>query len=150
MENNFLQEFLRTGLFDIGDSDERFKWLQNSIADLQKKFEEDYSLLPQYTLVALDPNIPVTEEIMIETESIITVHWKALRGKYPEMPRNIIRGVILNALNTVGISDSIAARIIFLTGCNFFPYAKLNQEKLLVEKMLTSLGAIAERDALEE
>ena len=150
MENQFLHEFLKTGLFDIGDSDDRLKWLQESIAELQKKFEEDYSLLPKFTLVALDPNISDTEPVMIETESIITTYWKALRGKYTEMPRNIIRGVILNALHNVGTADPLAARIIYLAALNFYPYAKLNLEKNLVSEMLNSLGEIAERNASDE
>lgn len=150
MEDKFLQEFLKTGLFDIGDSDDRLKWLQQSIEDLQKKFEEDYSLLHKFTLVALDPNISDNEAVMIETETIITTHWKALRGKYTEMPRNIIRGVILNALNTVGKANPLAARIIHLTALNFYPYAKLNTEKKLIEAMLNTLGEISEKDAVEE
>lgn len=150
MENKFLQEFLKTGLFDIGDSDERLEWLQSSISDLQQKFEEDYSLLPTYTLVALDPNVSDKEPVMIETETIVSTHWKALRGKYPEMPRNIIRGVIINSLNAVGVEDPVAARIIYLTALNFFPYAKLNSEKNFVETMLNSLGDIAEKNAIEE
>lgn len=150
MNDNFLQSLLKIGLFDIGDSDERLKWLQQSIADLQKKLEEDYSLLPKHTLVALDPNISDTEPILHETELIITTYWKALRGKYPEMPRNILRGVILNSLNNVGVADIIAARIIYLTALNFFPYAKLNNEKNLVETMLTELGEIAEKHAIKE
>lgn len=150
MNDNFLQSLLKAQLFDIGDSDERLKWLQQSIADLQKKLEEDYSLLPKHTLVALDPNISDTEPILIETELIVTAYWKALRGKYPEMPRNILRGVILNSLNNIGVSDPIAARIIYLTALNYFPYAKLNNEKGLVEAMLTELGEIAEKHAMEE
>jgi hypothetical protein len=150
MEDKFLQEFLRTGLFDIGDSDERLKWLQSSITELQKKLEEDYSLLPKHTLVGLDPNISTTEPVMIETETIITNHWKALRGKYPEMPRNIIRGVIINSLNNIGVADPLAARIIYLTALNVFPYAKLNTEKSLISGMINSLGEIAEKNATEE
>ena len=42
MGDKFLQSLLKTGLFDIGDNDERLKWLQQSIADLQKKLEEDF------------------------------------------------------------------------------------------------------------
>ena len=80
MNDKFLQSLLQAGLFDIGDSDERLQWLQQSIADLQKKFEEDYSLLPRHTLVALDPNISDTELTLLETELIVTTHWKALRG----------------------------------------------------------------------
>lgn len=150
MENTFLQEFLKTGLFDIGDSDDRLKWLQQSIEDLQKKFEEDYSLLHKYTLVALDPNISDNETVMVETETIITNYWKALRGKYTEMPRNIIRGVILNALNIVGLADPYAARIIYLTALNFYPYAKLNAEKKLIDSMLNTFGEISEKNAIEE
>lgn len=150
MDDNFLQDFLKTGLFDIGDNDERLKWLQESIADLKKKFEEDNSLLPKFTLVALDPNISDTEPVMIETEKIITDYWRALRGRYPEMPRNIIRGVILNALNSVGKADAYAARIIYLTALNFYPFAKLNSEKKLVDEMLNALGELAEKNAVEE
>lgn len=150
MEDKFLQESLKTGLFEIGDSDDRLKWLQQSIAELQKIFEDDFSLLHKHTLVALDPNISDNEPVMIETETIITTYWKALRGKYNEMPRPIIRGVILNALNTVGIADPVAARIIYLTALNFYPYAKLNKEKYLVEEMLNALGEIAEKNAVEQ
>jgi hypothetical protein len=101
MDDKFLQDFLKTGLFDIGDSDERLTWLQESITELKKKFEENNTLLPSYTLASLDPNISDTEPVMIEAESIVTKYWKALRAKYSEMPRNIIRGVILNALNSI-------------------------------------------------
>ncbi len=150
MEDKFLKEFLKTGLFDIGESDERLTWLKKAIADLQKKFEEDYSLLPTYTLVALDPNVSDTEPVLLDTEGIITTHWEALRIRFIDMPRNILRGVILNALNIVGTADPLAARIIYLTALNFYPYAKLNTEKILVDGMLNALGEIAEKNAVEE
>jgi len=150
MGSNFLKSFLETGLFDIGDSDERLSWLQQSIDDLQKKFEKDYSLLPKYSLVSLDPNISDNEPVLIETEEIVTNYWKALRGKYPEMPRNILRGVILNALNNIGNTDPVAARIIYLTASNYYPFAKLNNEKNLVEEMLVNFGELAEENAIED
>lgn len=150
MSSNFLKSFLETGLFDIGDSDDRLTWLEQSIDDLQNKFEKDHSLLPRYSLVSLDPNISDKEPVLIETEEIVTNYWKALRGKYPEMPRNILRGVILNALNNVGTDNPIAARIIYLTMLTFFPYAKLNTEKALIEKMINDLGEAAENNAIEE
>lgn len=150
MDNKFLQEFLKTGLFDIGDSDDRLKYLQKSITDLQRKFKDDYSLLPTYTLVVLDPNISDTEPVLAKTETIITEYWEVLRVKYPKMPIPIIRGVILNSLYNIGISNALAARIIYLTALNFYPYAKLNNEKDLVKKMLSELGEVAEEDAVEE
>ncbi|AUC22656.1 hypothetical protein BTO15_11405 [Polaribacter sejongensis] len=150
MNNEFLQSFLKTGLFEIGDSDDRLEKLKKSIADLQKQFEEDYSLLPKYTLVAIDPNISDTEPALLETEKIVIVHWETLRSKYAEMPRNILRGVILNAINNVGIDDPLAARIIYLSALNLYPYVKLNKEKSIVDRLIIKLGDIAEINAVEE
>lgn len=150
MSDTFLQLFLKTGLFDIGDSDKRLEWLEQAIGDLQKIFKNDYSLLPKYSLVAIDPNISNKEPVLNDVETIVTNHWKALRGKYPEKPRNILRGVILNALYNVGTDDPIAARVIYLTIVNFYPYAKLNTEKKIVEHLISELGIIAEEHAIQE
>lgn len=76
MENRFFQKFLETGLFDIGDQDERLGHLEKSIEDLQKSLREDYSKLPRYTLVGLDPNISDKEPVLAETEAIVTEHWQ--------------------------------------------------------------------------
>jgi hypothetical protein len=150
MDDNFLQSTLKSGLFDIGDSDDRLKWLQQSVTDLVKFLKKNYTLLPKYSLVALDPNISDKEPVLIEVEEIVTKYWKALRGKYPDMPRNIHRGVILNALMQLGSEDPIAARIIYLTSSNFYPYAKLGREKEIVHNLLIVLGELAENHAVEE
>lgn len=150
MDNNFLQSTLKSGLFDIGDSDDRLIWLQQAITDLVKQLKKEYRLLPKYSLVALDPSISDKEPILNDVEVIVTKYWKALRGKYPEMPRNIHRGVILDALYEIGKEDPIAARIIYLTTTNFYPYAKLGNEKEIVQVLLHDLGEIAEKHAVEE
>ena len=142
MDDNFLQSTLKSGLFDIGDSDDRLKWLEQSVAALVKYLQKNYSLLPRYSLVALDPNISDREPILKDIEEIVTKYWKALRGKYPDMPRNIHRGVILNSLMQLGIEDPVAARIISLTSTNFYPYTKLGKEKDIVHTLLTELGEI--------
>ena len=150
MDDNFLQSTLKSGLFDIGDSDERLKWLKQSVTALVKLLKKDYSLLPNYSLVALDPDISDKEPILNDVEEIVTKYWTALRGKYPDMPRNIHRGVILNALMQLGSEDPVAARIIYLSSTNFYPYAKLGKEKEIVLTLLTELGEIAESHATEE
>jgi len=150
MDNEFLQTFLKTGLFEIGDSDDRLDKLRKSIADLQKNLEEDYSQLPKYTLVAIDPNISDSEPALIETEKIVRSYWETLRSKYPEMPRNILRGVIINAINNVCLNDAVAARIVYLTALDLYPFVKLNKEKEVVETLLIKLGDLAEEDAIKE
>ena len=50
----------------------------------------------------------------------------------------------------LGSEDPVAARIIYLTSSNFYPYAKLGKENHLVRTLLTELGEIAEKNAVEE
>jgi hypothetical protein len=150
MENTLLQSLLQSGLLDIGDSDERLKNIEESIADIQAKLGKDLSLLPSYTLVALDPNIPSDDQVLIDTETIVSTHWKALRAKFSERPIPILRAVILNALYNLGTANPLIARIIYLTATNFYPYAKLGRDKIIIEKIISELGDLAEKNAADE
>lgn len=150
MNNKFLQPLLQAGLLDIGDSDERLEHIEKSIADLEKKLKGDISLLSNYSLVSLDPNIPGEEPILEDVEKIVSEHWKALRAKFSERPVAILRAVILHALYNAGIEDAIVARIIYLTTSNFFPYAKVGREKDVVKAIIIELGEIAEAHANKE
>lgn len=150
MEKNFLQLFLETGLFDVGDNDTRLANLESSIADVQAKLTKEIKLIPVYTLVALDPKVPEGEQVLVDTETIVTEHWRALRTKYADRPIPILRGVILNALYNIGVSSPKIARIICLTATNFYPYAELNKESGIVHKLLVELSSLAEKNAMEE
>lgn len=150
MESKLLQPFLQAGLLDIGDNDARLEHITKSIEDLRTKLSANKALLISYTLVALDPSISDTEPVLIETEAIVSEHWKALRSKFTERPIPLLRAIILCALDDLGSQDASIARIIYLTGANFYPYAKLGREKDIIEKMLHELGNIAEKHAVEE
>jgi hypothetical protein len=150
MEKNFLQLFLETGLFDVGDNDTRLENLESAIADVQTKLTGDKKLLPSYTLVALDPRVGDEEQVLKDTEKILTDYWRALRTKYSDRPIQLLRGVILNALYNLGIADAKVARIIYLTATNFYPYAELNKEAAIIQKFLSDLSEKSEENAMEE
>ena len=109
-----------------------------------------FLIFPFYTLVALDPKIAGTEPVITEVEDIIKENWATLRSNRPESPVSIIRSVILSALHKIGIKDADCAQIIYLTATNFYPYAGLGNEKEIVEKILLSIGEVAEQNANEE
>lgn len=150
MENKYLQPILQAGLLDLGDSDERLANIEKSIADLEAKLKKEQHLLPAYTLVTLDPNIHPDDPVLIEAETIVATHWKALRAKFSERPIPILRAVILHALYNIGIKDAKIARIIYLTAANFYPYAKLDREKSIVEEILVELAEVTEKNAIDE
>lgn len=150
MKNELLQPLLKAGLLNIGDSDERLDNIEKSIIDIENLLKENLSLIPSYTLVALDPNIGADEPVLIEVEAIISEHWKALRAKFTEIPIQIIRAVIINALYNIGKEDTKTARIVYLTAINLYPFVKLKKEKAIIEQLITEFGDIAEKNATEE
>src|SRR5688500_9198164 len=93
-----LQEFLICGLVAIGEEDKRLEWLNAAATALSKAYLKNKHKLINATLVALDDKLPENEPAFDEVEAAVTVHWKALRGKFPDRPRQILRAVIFAAL----------------------------------------------------
>ena len=147
MENKLLQPILQAGLLDIGDSDERLANIESAIDDLEAKLKKTPSLFEHYVQTALDPEISAEEPAVVDVETIIAAHWKALRAKFPQRPVQIIRAVIINALYNIGSADVNLARIIYLAASNFYPYAKLGREKEIIERLISEFGDLAEKDA---
>ncbi|MDR1504576.1 MAG: hypothetical protein LBT43_19180 [Prevotella sp.] len=150
MDGTILQSLLDAQVFTLPDNDERLAQLETSSTQLAKKLQENISRISLYTLVALDPKITGTEPVITEVENIIKGNWATLRSNRPESPVSIIRSVILNALNKIGIEDVDCAQIIYLTASNYYPYAVLGNEKEVVEKILLSIGEVAEQNATQE
>lgn len=85
MENKLLQLTLQASLLDIGDSDKRLENIEQSIADLQAKLTKESSLLINYTLISLYPNISSEELVLAEVETKIVTHWKALPANFMKL-----------------------------------------------------------------
>lgn len=150
MDRTILQSLLDAQVFTLPDNDDRLVQLETSATQLAKKLQENISDIPFYTLVALDPKIAGTEPIVVEVEDVIKENWATLRSNRPESPVSIIRSVILSALYKIGIKDTNCAQIIYLTATNFYPYASLNNEKEVVDKIILSIGEVAEKNATNE
>jgi len=150
MKNSFLLKFLELGLFDIGDNDERLDHLKSAIENIKTDLTQNQVKFPQYILVALDKDISPDEPVLIEVETIVTQYWRALRSRYKDRPIVLLRGVILNALFELGNESPQFARIIYLVGSNFYPFASLGKEKDIVLEELQSFGEIAEEYAIKE
>ena len=119
-----LQDFLLSGLISIGDEDKRLEWLDAAATALAKDFRKHKRKIANAVLVALDENLPETEPVFEEVEAIVLIHWKALRGMYPDRPRNILRAVILAALDKLR-DDATACSISWLIGGSYLPHSHL-------------------------
>lgn len=142
-----LQDFLICGLIDIGEQDQRLEWLEAAADALAKGFLKSKRKLVNATLVALDGGLPENEPVFDAVEAAVLTQWKALRAKYPDRPRQILRAVIFRALE-INQGEEAAASIVWLVGGTFLPHARMGNERPYIEKLITTLGNTAEEAAV--
>lgn len=150
MENNILQNFLDQGMLDIGEDDAKFDALKKAATDQAKILEANKPKVISYTLVALDPNIPSDDPVLVEVEDAVKTYWQTLRNKYKSTPKQILRAVILEALRLASENNEAVATIIWLTGGSFLPYTDLGREREICTKFISEMGEVAERKAVED
>ena len=143
-----LQDFLVCGLINVGEQDQRLEWLEAAANNLAKGFLKTRRKMVNATLVALDDDLPENEPVFDAVEAAVLTHWKALRSKYPERPRQILRAVIFAALEKIQ-EDTAAAAIVWLVGGSYLPHARMGNERPYIEKLFTTIGDIAEAASVD-
>lgn len=143
-----IQEFLTNNLIQITEDDNVEKLLKASIV-LEKKLSKDKSKIPTFTLIALDPEIKVTDPNVQEVQELIIAKWKTFTANCKDTPLTYIRAVILETLKKLS-SDINVANIVFLSGRNVIKHLKLKgKEKELFIQFITELGSRIETTAEE-
>jgi hypothetical protein len=149
-DNLVFSEYLRTGLFEIGDADNRLEQLGQSVEELANSLANDLHQIRCYTLVALDAHIPLTNPLLLATQEVVKKHWKGLEGKYPQPPVNILRGVMLSALYQLGRQYVNPCRVIFYTASGLSQFIQFGREKPVTDLMLQEFADYVEDEALEQ
>lgn len=147
---NILQAFLDTGLLNMVDDDEKFKHLQDTARDLAEKPSKSRIDVIKATLVSLDGEIPSAEPELERVEGALKKHWKTVKAKFPDVPRQLLRGVLLETLRRRAQKDVKTAAIIWLTGSSYFQHIKMGRDKSLCEAFLLEMGSKFEEAATKE
>ncbi|MDD4992121.1 MAG: GTPase-associated system all-helical protein GASH [Paludibacter sp.] len=141
-----IQQFLTNNLIQISE-DGNVDKLQKASTSLEKKLLKSKSKIIAFTLIALDPEIPVSDPNVQEVQQLIIDNWKTFTSNCKDTPLTYIRAVILEALNTMSKDINIANQI-WLTGRNIQKYYKLvGKERELIINFLTNIGNEIEEDA---
>lgn len=147
---NMLQSFLDAGMLNMVEEDEKLKHLQDTAQDLAAKPPKTRTDVINYTLVALDPEASPQEPVFGKVETALKKQWQTFRVKFPDMPRQLLRAIIFEALRIRGEKDVATAAIIWWTGANYLPYANLGRETDVCRSFLMHMGDIAEKQATAE
>lgn len=146
---NFLQQFLNAGMLQVGDDDSRFNTLRSAAQDVAKELGRERSKLVPYTLAALDVNLSPQEPLIQSVEAAIKKHWNTFRNKFPEPPVQLVRAVILEALDIEAGKQPTSAAIISLTATSYWPFTELGTEENLLLPWLRRLQTDVEAVAAE-
>lgn len=149
-DNLVFSEYLRAGLFEIGDADNRLEQLSKSVEELAGSLANNLHQVRCYTLVALDAHIPLTNPLLLAAQEVVKKHWKGLEGKYPQPPVTILRGVILSALYQLGRKYMLPCRVIYYTASGLGQFIQFGREKPAIDLMLLKFADFVENEALKQ
>jgi hypothetical protein len=145
MDRSILQEYLNLQFIPL-DDDSALDKLKKASAEIAKKLQKDKSKIILYTLVALDPQIPVSDLSLAEVKDIIIKHWPVFATKASDLLVTYLRAVMLEALQSISDNAQFAG-IIWLTGSNAFPYYNLDRETDTLKQWLEGIGHVYEQEA---
>jgi hypothetical protein len=148
MGNSILQDYLTLQFIPMDDQAGVDKLIKSANA-IEKKLRKDKSLIAPYTLVALDPNTPPDDQILIDVQNIITQNWSVYVNKAGG--NNLVtynRAVILEVLSKLS-ADVELAGIIWLTGSSAIKYFTLDREQTVLREWLLKIGNTFEAKARE-
>jgi hypothetical protein len=148
--NLIFAEYLRAGLFDIGDADNRLEQLTQAVDELAAELKDKPSAIRCYTLAALDSNLPLSNPQLLRTHELLKGHWKGLEGKYPTPPRHLLRGVMLSALYQLGKKWLVPCRIIYYTVSGLGQFIQFGREKSVIDLLLNEFRTYVESSANKE
>jgi len=137
-------------MLPIGDDDQKFAYLQSASTDVCKWLTDDKSKLMPYVLVAIDSDVSESEPVLEEVETAVKSHWSTYRNKFTDVPRQLLRAVILQAIGEAAQKDDTTIpAIVWLTGSNLLNYVRSEREQEVINPFLISLGQQIEEMAVQ-
>lgn len=145
MDKSILQEYLNLQFIPL-EEDSALENLKKASTEIAKKLQKDKSKIISYTLIAIDPQTPVTDTVLQEVQEVVIKNWKVFATKASDRLTTYLRAVILEALQTIAENPHFAG-IIWLTGSNAIPYYNLDRESETIKQWLEGIGYIYEEEA---
>lgn len=140
MSKTLLQQFLDCGLFNIGDDDSRLEVFQKAANDLAAEFLKTPQSVVSAVLVAVDPQVPELDPMLVKAETAIKAHWKTFTNKYQERAVGLLRPVLLDALCQAAEKSDAISSALWLSAADLTCRIDLGQERTIIDPLLNRLG----------
>jgi hypothetical protein len=141
---DILQRFLDRRLLDIGADDTRLEKIRKAANDTASFLLRERSEAVHYALVAFDPDIPVNEPVLGDVGKALATHWNTYLSCFPDTPRMLLRGVILEALRLTSEEDEGIAVAVALEARNVLPFYSVSSEREVWQDLVLTAANRAE------
>lgn len=150
-KSSSLQELLNLGLVDIDSDDSRLAKIQSAASGLVQKFHEEPGLLIGATLLTIDCEVHEDDALFVLVEELVINEWPTLRNRHPNRPRELLRSVIIDALNNMIEENPEAAGIVWNTAASPIKHgqAKLGKAAPIVTQLIEKANCIVETEAVK-
>lgn len=146
MSNSILQQYLNSQFISLAE-DADIEKLKKTADQIEKKLRKDKHRLPQFALVAIDPNTPVSDPVLQEVQEMVIKNWPAFVNKAGG--DNLVsynRVIIMEALSSLA-TDAGLAGIIWLTVSQVIKHYSLGREAELLKGWLHAIASTYETAA---
>jgi len=147
--STILQKFIDSQLIQL-KNDGEFQKLKDAATNLSQNELKKKNNVSRYVLCAFDPNIDANEVCLDKVKARVIKQSPTVLSQSKDMPRTILRAVILESLYTRALNDIDYARIFWYTGSSVINHYSLGNEKELLHDILTEIGELVEKEAVKE
>lgn len=147
---SLLQRFFDASLIPADTGDERLGHYQSAAADLAKRFSEAGHDAVSSCRVAVDPQCPASDPWFDTVQSAVKEHWKTFLTNHYDAPRQVSRGILLEALRQAAENDKTLACAIWYAGSNLLNHVGNGPEQAVVRELYGKLGEVCEAEAADD
>jgi hypothetical protein len=147
---NFIQQYLDRGLFNIADNEERLQKLQASAVTLADEFIQDKIFLVQFLRASLTEKVDDESPALAKIEEHIKASWSTFRSAQPERPIAILLAVGWQGLRLAVSKASELAALVWYGSVNLLAAEKIDSRLELVIEFVQVQGINLESRAAAE
>lgn len=150
MSDSVLLRFLSGGLINVGGDDTKLKKLQETSQGVAGILKKHPSKVPNYSLIAFDPEAPPDDPVTLEVLGILKEAWPTYVNTFASTPIQVLRAIVLDALVSSAQEDERVAVAVAACARSVLPFMETGNEFSIWVDIVDKIEDSVDRRAEEE
>lgn len=147
---SLLQRFFDASLIPADTGDERLEHYQKAATSLASRFEKNLVEASSAVRVAIDPQCPPSDPWFEVVQEAVKEHWKTFLLNHHDAPRQVCRGILLEALVKAAQEELTVSHVIWYSTASLLPHLGTGPEQAITRELIEKFGRVCEEDAAEK